>query len=718
MMEFTDNAMRVLEARYLRKDQDGNISETPDQMLRRVAKALSDGDEARCDQYYNLMASLDFLPNTPTLINAGRENGQLSACFVLPIEDSMEGIFTAVKNAALIHKTGGGTGFSFSRLRSKGERVSTTEGEASGVVSFLRVFNEATNSVKQGGVRRGANMGLLRVDHPDIVEFIMCKDDTTQLTNFNLSVGITDDFMTAVSDDDMWSLVDPHSKKTVNSVKARDIWSAIVHQAWKNGEPGIVFLDEVNAANPTPEHGEFEATNPCGEQPLLPYESCNLGSINLANHISEGAIDFDHLTETVHTGVDFLNAVLDHNCFPLPEIEVNTLRTRKIGLGVMGFADMLLMLGIQYDSDAAIFYAKKVMEFIQKEAKSYSKKQGYDNATLTTIAPTGTISMLANVSSGIEPNFSWVYTRNSCDQTLYVIHPLMKARLKEIYRDDENILHLLGKGIPVKDIPELSELGDFWITSQEISPEAHIRIQAAFQNYTDNAVSKTINLPNTATEEDVENAYTLAYQLGCKGVTVYRDGSRDSQVLNFEKKEGEMGTGGIRSRPNKANGSTYVQKIGCGKLYVTVNQDENGPIEVFTNTGKAGGCPAQSEGLARMISLSLRYGIPIESVAKQLCGIRCMSTIRKDGCDVLSCPDAIGRALKESCGVKPEGALGLIFEDLKAVGKACSDFVTNVFGVDLSGVQDELIACPECGEALEQAEGCVICRNCGYSKCG
>lgn len=706
-MKFTDNALTVLEARYLRKDENGNIIETPEQMIDRVASFLADTDEAE-RMYHDLMFSLDFLPNTPTLINAGRPNGQLSACFVLPIEDSMEGIFTTVKNAALIHKTGGGTGFSFSRLRHRGGRVSSTGGEASGVVSFLRVFNAATDSVKQGGVRRGANMGLLRIDHPDIEEFIMCKDDTTQLTNFNLSVGVTDDFMAALDRVKDWQLIDPHTHQVVKTVPAEKLWNMIVHQAWKNGEPGIVFLDKINAQNPTPQYGEIEATNPCGEQPLLPYESCNLGSINLANHVTPtGCIDREHLERTTRWAVCFLNDVLDHNTFPLPEIKESTLRTRKIGLGVMGFADMLIKLNVPYDSDKAVKLAEEAMSIIQTTAHEYSKLKHFENATCTTIAPTGTISMLANVSSGIEPNFSWVYTRRSCDKELYVVHPLMEKWLKMIGLYNDDVLQELKRGTPVREIPALKNIvcAPVWTTSQEISPAAHIRIQAAFQKYTDNAVSKTINLPNNATETDVEQAYLLAYENGCKGVTVYRDGSRDSQVLNHEppKKEEATGFEGVkavvRPRPVCVEGSTVKKQIGCGTLYVTVNRDENGPIEVFTNTGKAGGCPAQSEGLSRMVSLALRYNIPVDAICKQLCGIRCMSTIRKDGCRVLSCPDAIGRSLKD------------------AVENNLAEHAGRIIAEGLVEGLNRVI-CPDCGQPLEQAEGCVICHGCGYSKCG
>lgn len=693
-MAFTENALTVLKARYLRKDENGNIIETPEEMLRRVALALKPDNS---DAFYNLMVSLDFLPNTPTLINAGRENGQLSACFVLPVEDSMDGIFTSIKNAAMIHKTGGGTGFSFSRLRHNGARVSSTGGEASGVVSFLRVFNSATDAVKQGGVRRGANMGLLRVDHPDIEDFIMCKDDTSQLTNFNLSVGITDAFIKAVENKEPWALIDPHTHQVVKTVDAVNLWQLIIHQAWKNGEPGVVFLDTVNRFNPTPELGEIESTNPCGEQPLLPYESCNLGSINLSNHVKDGSVDWTKLSETVETAVELLNAVLDHNCFPLPEIKENTLRTRKIGLGVMGWADMLLKLNVPYSSAKGCELAEKVMEYIHTRAWEYSKAHNYSNATCTTIAPTGTISMLANTSSGVEPNFSWVYTRRSVDRELYVVHPMMEAELhkRNLYNDD--VLKQLHRGTKLANIKGLEDIADVWELSQEIPPEAHVAMQAAFQRYTDNAVSKTINLPNSATEADVTTIYMSAFKTGCKGVTVYRDGSRDSQVLNFEKPEEKPDavpvTTPVRTRPEVTYGSTHKTKVGCGKLYITVNADDDGAIEIFTNTGKYGGCPAQSEATSRMVSLLLRYGVPLSHIAKQLCGIRCMNCVHRKDLNVLSCPDAIGKALLRFTG---QGV------------PANTPDVENVASGPL---------CPDCGAPMDLAEGCVVCKNCGYSKC-
>ena len=687
---FSKMALSVIESRYLRKDPVTNeLLETPDGMLHRVAEALGNKD------YYDLMASLDFLPNTPTLVNAGRPNGQLSACFVLPIEDSMDGIFTSLHDAAMIHKTGGGTGFSFSRLRHCGAPIYSTSGTSSGVVSFLRVFNAATDSIKQGGVRRGANMGILRIDHPDIKEFIMCKDDPTEITNFNLSVGIVDGFMEAVRKDLEWALVDPAHRNITEIVKARELWNMIIHQAWKNGEPGVVFLDVINKYNPTPEHGEIEATNPCGEQPLLPYESCNLGSINLYNHVKNEQIDYEHLEKTVHLSVDFLNSVLDHNHFPLPKIKENTLRTRKIGLGAMGWSDALIALGMRYDSQEALLLAEDVMKFINDTSWEHSRKKNYNNTTCTTIAPTGTISMIANVSSGIEPNFSWAYKRKAMDQDFFVVHPLMEAELKRRKCFNDATLQMLYRGVPLKQIPGLAGIDSCWQLSHQISPEYHIRMQAAFQKYTDNAVSKTINLPNSATEEDVRTAYEMAYQLGCKGVTVYRDGCRDNQVLNFAETSTSKPSA-VRERPEETVGSTSKVKIGCGKLYVTVNADESGePIEVFTNTGKAGGCPAQSEGLSRMISLCMRHNVPVEAIIRQLKGIRCMSTVRKEGCVVLSCPDAIGVALdKHKKGSDPAE--------------------TEPLTITSTGTK----LCPDCNQPLEVSEGCIICRGCGYSKCG
>ena len=540
--KITKHAMEVLEERYLRRGDDNEVNETVSEMFLRVAKHLTK-DSLKIKCYYEIMNNLDFLPNTPTLINAGREEGQLSACFVLPIEDSIEGIFNTIKQAALIHKTGGGTGFSFSRLRSKGQPVKSTGREASGVISFLNVFNAATESIKQGGVRRGANMGVLRVDHPDIIEFVMCKDDPTKLTNFNLSIGITDAFMEAVETKSKWDLIDPHSKEIIQTVHAPYLWDMIVGQAWKNGEPGLLFLDEINRHNPTPELGEIESTNPCGEQPLLPYESCNLGSINLANHVTvdengNTVFDWEKLGYTIRTAVEFLNDVIDTNYFPLPEIKERTLQTRKIGLGVMGFADMLLKFKIPYGSLKAVKMGQDIMNDIEYLSSLYSRVLEFNNKALTTVAPTGSISMFANVSSGIEPNFSWVYDRVTCDRTYRIVHPLMEEKLRELDLYNDDVLDKLAKGIPVNALPELGALGDYWVTSQELSPAMHITMQAVFQHGVDSAVSKTINLASDASVTDVAEAYKTAYRLKCKGITVYRDGSRANQVLNHvEEKE-------------------------------------------------------------------------------------------------------------------------------------------------------------------------------------
>jgi len=759
----SENAKVVLRKRYLAKDEEGNIVETPEEMMERVAKAVAQAEknyggdpEYWAEKFYDLMAELKFLPNSPTLMNAGRELGQLSACFVLPVEDSMEGIFDAIKNAALIHKSGGGTGMSFSRLRPKGALVRSTSGEASGPVSFMKVFNAATEAVKQGGRRRGANMGILRVDHPDILEFIRCKEDDKELTNFNISVAVTDEFMEAYKKDDTYELVDPHTGKVTGKLKARGVFDLIVEMAWKNGEPGVIFIDRMNAANPTPHVGQIESTNPCGEQPLLPMESCNLGSINLKAFVKDGEIDYEGLKEAVHTAVRFLDDVIDVNKYPLPEIERMTKANRKIGLGVMGFADMLIKLGIPYDSEGALKIAEEVMGFIQREAREASKELAetrgafpnfegsvYDvpgarpirNATLTTIAPTGSISIIAGCSSGIEPIFALAFERNVLDkQRLIEVYPLFEEEMKKrgLY-SKELMEEVLEKG-SLKNIPGIPEdVKRIFVTAHEVSPEWHVRIQAAFQKYTDNAVSKTVNFPNSATREDVKKVYLLAYELGCKGVTVYRDGSREEQVLkkgavrNEEPAESacecEVAPQTIkpRPRPSITYGSTEKVKIGCGNLYITVNSDENGICEVFTNLGRAGGCPSQSEATSRLISLALRSGIDVRSIVEQLKGIRCHSTLRQmannKDIKVLSCPDAIARAIERAIGQNlGEGGNGV--EYLKKI-YASSDTATTLDSPsnDKGREKGPKAVCPECGSVLEHDGGCVVCRSCGYSKC-
>jgi len=753
-MNLTENAVKVLEKRYLAKDEKGKLIETPEMMFRRVAKAVAMADKDYVDEkelssieerFYNLMTQLYFLPNSPTLMNAGRPLGQLSACFVLPIEDSMEGIFDSVKNAALIHKSGGGTGFSFSRLRSKGSSVNSTGGVASGPVSFMKVFNAATEAVKQGGTRRGANMGILRVDHPDILEFITCKQNNDDITNFNISVGITEAFMKAVEEGRDYDLIEPKTKQKSGTLNAREVFNLMVEMAWKNGEPGIIFLDRLNRDNITPELGEIESTNPCGEQPLLPYEACNLGSINLSLMLKKTGkgfeVDYDKLKEVVHESVHFLDNVIDVNKYPLPEIDQMTRGTRKIGLGVMGWADMLLKLGISYDSDEAIKLAEEVMGFIRKEARQKSmelaeikgvfpyydksiyksKKVKIRNATTTTIAPTGTLSIIAGVSSGIEPLFAISFIKNVMDNDeLVETNPIFKevAKQRGFYSDE--LMKKIAKKGGLHDMEEVpDDVRRIFVTAHDISPEWHVKMQAAFQKHTDNAVSKTVNLRHDATVDDVRKVFLTAYQMGCKGVTIYRDGSRDSQVLNIGKVKGKENDQIVESkgrikisprpRPDITNGFTEKVRIGCGNLYITVNYDDQGICEVFTNTGRAGGCPSQSEATARLVSIALRSGIDAESIIEQLKGIRCPSTIRQRDMKVLSCPDAIGRLI-EKVMIHQNGNGNGKKEEVKPI-------LSDSFKIPREGTDDDHL-CPECGEPVEHEGGCVMCRSCGYSKCG
>ena len=748
-MELSENALIVLERRYFRKNEAGETIEDWEKMISRIASNIAQSNKEKEKLYFELLDSGMFLPNSPTLMNAGSDLQQLSACFVLPIEDSMESIFETLKNAALIHKSGGGTGFSFSHLREANAPVRSTNGVSSGPISFLKVYNAATDAVKQGGTRRGANMAILNVEHPQIMEFIQCKADPKELTNFNISVGVSEVYMQAVLNDEDYDLISPHSGKIIQRLKARDVFNLIVEMAHRNGEPGIIFLDRINAANPTPKLGRIESTNPCGEQPLLPYEACNLGSINLAKFAKDGNIDWEKLQSVIRLSVDFLDDVIDCSRFPLPQIDAMVKANRKIGLGVMGWADLLFQLEIPYTSEEAISLAEELMEFIDFEAKQRSmelaKEKGsfpnftdsiYDtqslkrepikkdwnklisdiihngmrNATVTTIAPTGTISMILDASSGIEPLFSLVFVKNVMDgEKLLYANKYFQTALKKEGLLSPELLSQVSQTGSLKDIDEIPErFKQIYQTALDIAPEWHIRMQAAFQKYTDNAVSKTINFPHSATIEDISKAYQLAWELGCKGITVYRDGSREDQVLSSGIKmtvsEGKVAP---RSRPDITYGLTQRLETGCGHMYVTINSDELGPCEVFIQMGKVGGCAsAQLEAIARLSSLSLRSNINLEAIIRQLKGIRCPSPMWHNGTLITSCGDAVGQALENFLKNN---------NNLKAESLNIETVVEK--HIDEPGAKSAIYVCPDCGSTVEHLEGCLKCPVCGWSKC-
>lgn len=750
-LKLTENALTVLKRRYLKKDARGTPVEKPEDLFVRVAKNIAEADKQYNgetsvaeteEKFYNLMASLDFLPNSPTLMNAGRELQQLSACFVLPVEDSIESIFDAVKYTALIHKSGGGTGFSFSRLRPKNDVVKSTKGISSGPVSFMTIFDKATETIVQGGTRRGANMGILSVHHPDIIDFINSKSEQHILNNFNISVTATDIFMNAVISDESYDLINPRSGKVVKTLPARKVFDLVAQRAWQYGDPGLVFIDEINRGNPTPVLGKIESTNPCGEQPLLPYEACNLGSINLKHIVSEGEIQWEKLKNTVHTSVHFLDNVIDMSRFPLDQISRLVRENRKIGLGVMGFADMLIKLEIPYDSDESFSIAKSIMSFIQKEADSASvmlgEKRGvfpnwsksvyadggpqFRNATRTTIAPTGTISIIAGCSSGIEPLFAVSFTRNVLDNDqLPETNPLfLQTSVSQGFYSDDLIREIATNG-GVQRLDEVPmKYQHIFKTAHDISPLSHVKMQAIFQKSVDNAVSKTVNFPNSATVDDVKAVYLEAYSSKCKGITVYRDGSREVQVLSTGKtrEQQEKAKFAPRERPQVTRGITVKVQTGCGKLYVTINEDEKGPCELFASMGKAGGCAAaQIDAQARLISMALRSNVDPHSIVKQLKGLRCPSPslLPQKGGRVLSCSDALARVLEryleeyvEKKEEKRERA-----EEEEIFRHEQLDFNFNSEGrtKNIAGM------CPECSGILEHEGGCVICHTCGYSKC-
>lgn len=738
--QVSSNAELVLSKRYYHKDNDGNVLENATDLFWRVASSIAGEEEkyakSTCDpqklaeKFYSVMANGYFLPNSPTLMNAGSPLGQLSACFVLPVGDSIEEIFDAIKYAAMIHKSGGGTGFSFTNIRSKDSRVGTTGGVASGPVSFLRIFNTATEQIKQGGTRRGANMGILRVDHPDILEFIRAKEQDGEFINFNLSVALTEKFMEAVEKGENYNLVDPHSGKAKGTLNAKEVFDILVNKAWQSGDPGIVFLDRINRDNPTPNQGEMESTNPCGEQPLLPYEACNLGSINLSKFVMPNTtssnkakgIDWESLKDIIHTAVRFLDNVIDASKFPLEKIAEKVRTNRKIGLGVMGFADMLFALELPYNSEEALKLAEKIMEFIQTEGRKASQQLAEErgafpafsesiykdgkplrNATITTIAPTGTLSIIASCSSGVEPVFALAFARHVMDgERLIEVNPYFENALKSCDLYTPELMEAVTNVGSIASFDFLpNHIRDVFVTAMDISAEAHLRMQAAFQKYTDNAVSKTVNLPNNATVQDIDHIYRLAYTLGCKGVTVYRDGSKTGQVLNIGSKKEEKSAqqpqpaGIVRQRPDIVEGFTQKVKTGLGVLYLTVNEIEGQPFEVFTTIGKSGrSITAKAEAIGRLVSLCFRSGVPVRDVVQQLKGIGGEHPVFQKKGILLSIPDAIAWVLENRYLKGEAPVLATKDQDLQNP------------------------SCPECGSEMTFQEGCHICQNCGYSRCG
>ncbi len=816
VLPLTDNARVVLERRYLAKDADGNVIETPEQLFRRVARNIAEAERQYAasgaaddavaaweERFYALITSLRFLPNSPTLGNAGRPLQQLSACFVLPVEDSMVGIFETVKQTALIHQSGGGTGFAFSRLRPAGDIVASTGGVASGPVSFMRVFDAATEAIKQGGTRRGANMAILDVRHPDIEAFINLKGDMVSLTNFNISVAVDDAFMRAVEAGEDYDLINPRTGEAVERLNARAVFDQIVANAWRNGDPGLVFLDRINRDNPTPALGRMEATNPCGEQPLLPYESCNLGSLNLSRFVKEGAgrdssdpaskIDWDALAETITLAVRFLDDVIDMNQYPVEAIDKMTKLTRKIGLGAMGWADLLFELGVPYDSEEALVLADRVMAFVGEQADAASQALAAErgafpaweesvygpkgqnrplrNSTRTTVAPTGTLSIIAGCSGGIEPVFSLAFTRQ---HYLDPKRPSEPVRLNEVdhafevaardagFFSDELVDHLARGG----SLAEREEVPDWakrvFVTSHQIEPEWHVRMQAAFQRHTDNAVSKTINFPRQAGVEDVAEAYRLAYHEGCKGITIYRDGSRTGQVLSHVAdgegdERAEMAarnmmaaiaapgeTPSRRHLPDERRSITHKFRVGEQEGFVTVGLFDDGtPGEIFVTISKEGSTiRGLMDSVAMLTSYSLQYGVALQTLVDKFRGVHFEPaglTSNPEIPQATSLVDYIFRWLElkflpsePGLGNKQQGSeespsLSLVPPSRRprsrgsGSGRAARPrtrgYVPPSPALPFSEIATGLL-CPDCGSEIVFSEGCLVCRSCGYTKCG
>ncbi len=837
-IELADNARIVLERRYLAKDERGNVTETPEQLVRRVARTIAQAEAAYAEpgraraavdeaetNFYDLIASMTFLPNSPTLGNAGRPLQQLAACFVLPVEDSMTGIFESLKDTALIHQSGGGTGFAFSRLRPAGDRVASTGGVASGPVSFMRVFDAATESIKQGGTRRGANMAILNVEHPDIEAFINVKSDMTALQNFNISVAVTERFMQAVERDEEYDLINPRTKKRAGKRRARDIFRQIIVNAWQNGDPGLVIIARINRDNPTPQLGRIEATNPCGEQPLLPYESCNLGSINLSKFVREVAttrangarrrrngaaphavlasFDWDALAAVIPLCVRFLDNVIDQNQYPIPQIEGMTKSTRKIGLGVMGWANVLFKLRIAYGSDESIALAERVMAFVQQHADRASeelakergvfpawrgsaydrapgdarKRRRFRNSTRTTVAPTGTLSIIADCSGGIEPAFALAFMRK---HYLDRKDPSKATRLPEVNKTfraaaeaggfySNDLIAYLAEGGALSDRADVPEWAKrVFVASHDIPPEAHVNMQAAFQRHTDNAVSKTINFRADAAIEDVEAAYMLAYREGCKGITVYRDGSRDHQVLSHitargpeqaEAAAAEIALGFAdllpigahpaplassaprppgapyrRHLPDERRSVTHKFRVGEQEGYVTVGLYEEGlPGEIFVNISKEGATiRGLMDSVAVLTSVALQYGVPLRNLVEKFRGVHFEPSGMTSNQQIpvaTSLVDYIfrwmelrflGGAPKTAPAPTPT-ATKKTAAPPKPKGRAAKTAVRSPRPTPPVAISADAtstgIGCPECGAILYFSEGCFVCRSCGYSRC-